>query len=340
MLTVILFIVAFVAFMISALAGGGAGLMLLPILGAMLPVAQVPAALSIGTATSSLARMVTFYRSIRWSICLWFIPASIPSVWLGAWLLTYINPLYIEGIVGLFLVSNLPFLFQRKPTERTLGQLSKPYVMTIGLAAGFVSGLTGAVGLLFNKFYLRIGLSKEEIVATRAANEILIHGFKLVLYTTFGLMNVEVIKVGAVVAVAAILGSLMSKKLLLKISETLFQKVAYGAMVVSGISLLLGASYRLSTANTASIAFIPVSNGVETRLQWRQGFFTIELEFNEGFEYEHSITMADLPKEKQQIAQKLIAGADRFYLEEVFGMGEHSYEVYIIRNGVLQKEEF
>ena len=50
---IIIFIVSFLAFSISAISGGGAGLMLIPILGQLLLVSQVPAALSIGTFTSS-----------------------------------------------------------------------------------------------------------------------------------------------------------------------------------------------------------------------------------------------------------------------------------------------
>jgi uncharacterized protein len=43
---VLVFVSAFVAFGISVLAGGGAGLVLIPLLGFVLPPASVPAALS------------------------------------------------------------------------------------------------------------------------------------------------------------------------------------------------------------------------------------------------------------------------------------------------------
>lgn len=55
----LVFIGAFVAFGISVFAGGGAGLVLIPLLGLVLPPASVPAALSIGMAVSSASRLTS-----------------------------------------------------------------------------------------------------------------------------------------------------------------------------------------------------------------------------------------------------------------------------------------
>ena len=82
-------------------------MILIPVLSRVLPISSVPAALSIGTATNSLSRLVAFRKSIRWDIVRNFVPASIPAVWLGAWLLQYCNPMYLELLMGLFLVSNI-----------------------------------------------------------------------------------------------------------------------------------------------------------------------------------------------------------------------------------------
>jgi uncharacterized membrane protein YfcA len=68
-----------------------------------------------------------------------------------------------------FLIANLPQLFTSKnKTEETGKEYPKSALALIGFSAGFISGITGAVGLLFNRFYLKFGL-KKEIVATRAA---------------------------------------------------------------------------------------------------------------------------------------------------------------------------
>lgn len=97
------------------------------------------------------------------------------------------------------------------------------FLPLIGMAAGFVSGLTGAVGLLFNRFYLHYGMSKEQIIATRAANELLLHIIKPGLYISFGVLSKRTIIIGCIIAVAAIFSSFSTKWLIAKLSETLFR---------------------------------------------------------------------------------------------------------------------
>jgi len=188
---VLLFIATIAAFWISAICGGGASLILVPLLNWLLPTSVVPFSLTIGTFTSSASRIAVFKKHICWKIFLWFVPFSIPAVLLGAWMMKYVNPLYLQLIVGLFLLANIPELFR---TKKQLATEEKPYpkfiLAIVGFFAGFISGITGAIGLLFNRFYLRYGLSKEEIVATRAANEIFLHSIKLIIYLLLGLYSV------------------------------------------------------------------------------------------------------------------------------------------------------
>ena len=336
---VVLFICAVLAFALSAVCGGGASFILIPLLGWLLPGAQVPAALSIGTASSSVSRIVTFYSNIRWKIVVWFVPPAIPAVWLGAWMLTYINPVYLELILGIFLLSNLTLIFKpAKNTESSSSQKPKITLSFIGLSAGFVSGLTGAVGLLFNRFYLRYGLSKEEIVATRAANELLLHLIKLGLYASFGLLTAKVVGFGILIAVAAVLSSVLVKRVLPYFSENLFQKVGYTAMVVSGMAMFLNASANLINQNNMQLSYKQEEEGLETKMQWRQRTFEVDFEFEDGaFEVEYEIKLEDLPVSIQAQVKQLSLEADKVELEEVYGINKHYYEVYVYKNSKLSK---
>jgi hypothetical protein len=236
--------------------------------------------------------------------------------------------------MGLFLVGNLPSLL-RQPTKETSNMGSSILLLVIGFLAGFLSGLTGAVGLLFNRFYLRYGLSKEQIVATRAANEILLHIVKLVLYAFFGLLTGKVIVIGITIAVAGIVSSWVMKRGLRFISDGLFRKVGYAAMVVSGIAMLGQSISAVFVQNNASITWTPIASGVESKLQWQNSNLAIEFEYNEGFEYEQEINLADLPGEKQAYVLDQKDNSDRIVVEEVFGIGSHSYEAYYYSNGRL-----
>ena len=81
---------------------------------------------------------------------------------MGAYLIKYINPNYLQLIVAFFLIANVPQLFKKVKNDETDEKASPKYVLAIiGFLAGFVSGITGAIGLLFNRFYLIFGLKKE-----------------------------------------------------------------------------------------------------------------------------------------------------------------------------------
>ncbi|WP_300664975.1 sulfite exporter TauE/SafE family protein [Fluviicola sp.] len=336
---IILFIVSFLAFSISAICGGGAGLMLIPILGQLVAVSQVPAALSIGTFTSSASRLVVFRKNIRWSIVKYFVPAALPAVWLGAWLLKYVNPVYLEIAMGLFLVSNLTFLF-KKPKELSETEIPATIKLTsIGFLAGFLSGLTGAVGLLFNRFYLRYGLTKEEIVATRAANEIMLHLVKIVLYFLFGLITGKVIYIGIVVAASAIFSTIAMKWILPHLSEVSFKKIGYSAMVLSGFVMLSQSGADLFISKNPTTA--PHLQAYEQKLNWQHANYELEFTYDHGFEFEQVIPITELSREQQDFVKSRMPAADKIVIEAVYGIDNKSFEAYYFQqNKLVDKIDF
>ena len=314
-------------------------MILIPILSRVLPISSVPAALSIGTAANSLSRLVAFRQNIRWDIVRNFVPASIPAVWLGAWLLQYCNPMYLELLMGLFLVSNIAQLFRSSEQHETT-RPSNYRLAFLGFSVGFVSGLAGAVGLLFNRFYLTCGMSKEEIIATRATNEILLHLIKLVLYTLFGLMTYRAVSVGAVVATAAIVAAWSAKWVVGKISVLAFRRIGYSAMVLSGLGMLSSATATIASHNRADIDWLPIDNGYEAKLKWANKGLAFEFVWHEGFEIENVITLADLPADKRAWVEAAVRSADSYVIEEVFSLREHAYELYLEKDGKVEKVDF
>ncbi|MDQ0594209.1 putative membrane protein YfcA [Chryseobacterium ginsenosidimutans] len=338
---ILLFIGTIVAFWISAICGGGASLILIPILNVILPGSVVPFSLTIGTFTSSVSRIAVFKKHIKWKIFFWFVPFSIPAVLLGAWLIKYVNPNYLQLIVAFFLILNLPelFKFKKKETEN-----QKPYprflLMIIGFCAGFVSGITGAIGLLFNRFYLRFGLNKEEIVATRAANEIFLHLIKLIIYISIGLYSKTALWLGLTIAVATIISSYTVKYILPYLSEFLFKKIGYSAMVISGIVLLIGTSEKIIQQDNISFSIMQEDSESVSKVSWRNTDFIFEFAFDDGFEVERPIKPSELPNNLKQKYEALKSQYDKIHLEKVFTLNKKpAYEFYCYKNGALTKFE-
>lgn len=280
------------AFGVSAVSGGGAGLILMPLLGLVLPASQVPGALSIGTAASSAARIVSFRKAIRWDIVRHFAPTALPFAALGAWALSRMNPVYLSLLLGLFLMGNLSLLFRKPPAHAATKPIHPAWLHVLGGAAGFISGFSGAVGLVFNGFYYRIGLRKEEIVATRAANEIMLHLLKIILYAAFGLLSTRAIATGAAVALAAILSSILMRYLLPYLHDHLFRHIGHAAMVAAGFAMVIAAGSQIAHQDGITMHYARASDEISASLSWRQHVFSVAWENGDELELSHRVHMS------------------------------------------------
>jgi uncharacterized membrane protein YfcA len=331
-----LFLISAAAFAISTVSGGGAGLLLLPVLRSALAAPQVPVALSIGSTVSSLARLSVFIRDIDWHLVRAFVPLSIPGACLGVWMLSFVSSTYLEAALGLFLLGNLPLLFRRNDESPAESQ-GAAKVALLGFVAGFISGLTGAVGLLFNRFYLRRGLSRQRVVATRAANEILLHLTKLGLYAVFGLYTLEALHAGLVVGVAATFATLGVKKILPYLSEALFRRIGYAAMVLAGSVMTLRAGAAAADQHGVVLASKRVARGADLSLHGFGGWVIVELRRGELPEVEYRIAFDDLPADRKEMAAPLMQGAERVVVEAVRGWRTLGYELYVHRDGIVTR---
>ncbi|GAN67772.1 sulfite exporter TauE/SafE family protein [Acetobacter orleanensis] len=287
---VALFVVSTAAFALSAVSGGGAGLIVMPLLGLLLSADHVPVALSIGTAVSSLSRIVLFFKAIRWKVVLRFVPLALPSAWGGVLLLKHIQPACLDFFLGLFLIGNLPLMLRRRKADNKLPRSDRlTWLPVIGILAGFISGFTGAVGLLFNGFYHRLGLRKEEIVATRAANDVLLHLVKVALYTFYGLINQTTIIAGLAVAVAALVSSFIMKAWLHHIPDHLFRQVGHGAAAVAGVAMMVLATHQIAVQNHVELHYARTTGQMEVALDWRQHQLSFEVESPTELEIRHSL---------------------------------------------------
>ncbi|WP_412850665.1 sulfite exporter TauE/SafE family protein [Chryseobacterium sp. PMSZPI] len=336
---VLLFAGTILAFWISAICGGGASLILIPILNVLLPTSLVPFSLTVGTLTSSASRIAVFKQHINWKIFLWFVPFSIPAVLLGAFLIKYVNPNYLQMMVAFFLIANLPQLFASKNKKE---ESEKPYpnsvLALIGFSAGFISGITGAVGLLFNRFYLKFGLKKEEIVATRAANEVFLHLIKLIIYISLGLYSNTALWLGIAIAVAAIVSSYTVKYILPHLSENLFKKIGYGAMVISGITLLTSTSGKIIQQDQIVVNNSSTKNKQVYTMSWRDTRVALEYKANKGLEIEKTMKPEDLTGSLKEKYNKLLEHYDDVQVEKVYAIGKRTiHEFYCYKDNVLTK---
>lgn len=310
----------------------------MPLLRVVVPAANVPAALSVGTTASSLSRLVLMRGSVRWDVVRRFVPAALPMAALGAWLLTLFPAVYVELLLACFLLSNLPSLF-RTPV-RAIVPLSPAWLPALGATAGLLSGFTGAVGLVFNGFYRRMGLDPREIVATRAANEVLIHALKLVLYAAFGLLPEPAFVAGAIVAAAALIASFLTRRLLPLLDERLFGMIGRIAMAAAGAAMFTISGSRLADLHRAWIEVASIGAERELRLHFHgKRLLAAELDEDGSFVAERTIPLEALPADVRRHVREVLPRSEILLVEEVWTVGGVSFEIYHkdgAREGVLE----
>ncbi|MEQ8474081.1 MAG: sulfite exporter TauE/SafE family protein [Marinoscillum sp.] len=240
---ILLFVAGAFAFSISALTAGGGALMLVPILNFLIGTTSTAPVLNTGNLFGRPVRLVLYWKHIQWKAVLWYSPFALIGALSAGYFFTQANLTLLQVIVGLFLISTV-FQFQWGKKERSF-PMSFPLLAPLGLIISAIGTLIGAGGPLLNPFYLNLGITKEELIATKTANSFIMGLAQIGSYTYFGLMNMTEWHYAVALGLGIACGNFFGKKLLKKISDKSFRQWAIGFMVLSGAILLLKAIMSL-----------------------------------------------------------------------------------------------
>jgi hypothetical protein len=265
--------VSFFAWIVSTLAGGGSPFILIPFVNLLMGAAAVPPVITIGMFFGNAHRVLLFWRDIDWELTAWYAPGAIVGAVLGAYTFTQIHLDWLQIIIAIFLiVSAFLFELEKSPEPKSVEQLvadanqnlelttkasepitneelvvTKPkfqlqawHIMPAGFLKAYVSGLVGTTGPVLNPFYLRYGLVKEKMIATKATHMTIIHLFKLITYGVFAAISKEQLIAGLAIGLAAIPANLVGKALLNRISPHQFRQIVLAFMAIGGSWMLWG----------------------------------------------------------------------------------------------------
>ncbi len=227
---------AFIVFVLSTLTGGGASLLLMPLVAVVVGVKAVAPVMAISIGMSSTSKVFFFWKYIDWKLFLWLFPSTIIGSILGARMFATLSSDILQILIGVILISTV-FQWNRGDREPRY-KVKAWHFAPMGLVVAFLSGLIGGVGPLMNSAYLNYGMSKEGLLGTRSANAILLHVTKIISYAYFGFITGEVLKYGILIGIVSMIAVYFGKQILSKISELIFRKIVVVSMVVSGLLML------------------------------------------------------------------------------------------------------
>ena len=246
----ILIIAAFITSSISAVLGMGGGIILLGIMAILIPEGYMVIALhGVIQLFSNTTRTYVFRNHLKkdlikeFSIGVFFgatLSAIIILILIQLFQVSSANEIKVEilkPLIGLFIIWYLFFKGPKK--EKKIFSF-----IPVGAISGLSSIFVGATGPLIAPFFLSRNLLKENIIANKAACQMITHITKIPLFIYFFNVNyIDNYTVLLPLILAVFLGTNFGKKLLKFIPEELFKKLFKTALFIIAIKLI--SSYQI-----------------------------------------------------------------------------------------------
>jgi uncharacterized membrane protein YfcA len=181
-------------------------------------------------------RVFLYWRDINWAVTAWYLPGAIIGSILGAFTFTQIKLDWLSILLAICLLASTLTYGREDGKQSFFVRLW--YFIPSGFVTAFLSGLIGSAGPLLNPLYLNYGLAKQQLIATKSVNILVIHVVKIITYWIFGALNHSHLVYGLLIGAAALPGNLLGQMVLNRISEQRFRQLLVSFVVLSGIVLL------------------------------------------------------------------------------------------------------
>ena len=242
---IILIISAFITSSISAVLGMGGGIILLGIMAIIIPNGYMVIALhGIIQLISNTTRTFVFRKHLKMKLIKEFLIGAIIGACLSATIIfllikffevssaSEIKVDFLKPLIGIFIIW---YLFLKGPKKE---KESKSFIKVGGIS-GLASIFVGATGPLIAPFFLNSNLSKENIIANKAACQMITHLTKIPLFIFF--FNVNYIgeyKLLFPLILAVFIGTNFGKRILNMIPEKLFIRLFKTTLFIIALKLI------------------------------------------------------------------------------------------------------
>jgi uncharacterized membrane protein YfcA len=231
-----IFLVAFASWSVNTLTSGGGSLLLLAALTYVIPIQDVVPVISLASLVAGIGRFAMSWRSIAWPVTAWYTPGAVLGAIFGTWLFPRLDPVLLQVLAGCFLVG-AAWQYRRGRPEQIL-TMRLCWFVPVSFVVGAVSAVVGASGVIALPFYMKYGLVKEPMLATRAANSLLLQVAKLSGYAAFGVLRPEILHDGAIAGAATVAAILTMTPLVRRMPPERFRLLAAAMMFVTGSTML------------------------------------------------------------------------------------------------------
>ena len=236
----ILFIIAFFAATVSAIAGFGSALILISASSLIFDIKWSIAMTTFFYFYNTSLKTYHFRSHINWPLVLKLSVLAVPGVFIGAYCLLFMDTSWLTLGLGIMSLSYLCLdVFKRMPRMK----VNDVMLVISGFIYGFISGAVGTGSLIKAMVFKQMNMPKEMFVASMAASALPLNIIKVGIFMSASLVVLGDIPRIIILLLASYLGTLLGKKLLLRVQQEVFDILVRLILLVLSISLIVGVLY-------------------------------------------------------------------------------------------------
>jgi uncharacterized protein len=219
---------------LSAATGMGGGVLLFTVMTFYFPISVIIPIHGVIQFFNNLLTVFFLKGHFKLSLLKPFLLGSLPGILLGAWLLDKIIQTSFPQMIILLLI--LYSLFRPKKLPDL--ELQHKNFIWVGFITGLLGIIAGAIDPVLAPFFVRKDLSKEEIIANKAAMQAWVHFAKIPVFLYLGFDYVPYLAFCLITNLACVLGTRFGISMLKRMSESVFLKVFKVALLATGLRML------------------------------------------------------------------------------------------------------
>ena len=228
-------VIAFLASVLSGVAGFGGAMIFLPFLILTYGVRASVPILTVAVLMGNASRVYFNRRELDLKLVAWFSAGALPSALAGSFVYVNLPAFWIKKGIGLFLIVCVVIRQIHRDFQLKQARVFFP----LGLVTGFLSALMGGVGPVSSPFFLAYGLTKEAFVGTEALCATGMHFVKSIAYYRLNVLKGRELLAGLSFGAVMSAGSYAAKKILERISRRAFLILVEILLVVIGFYLFI-----------------------------------------------------------------------------------------------------
>lgn len=223
---------------VGGVVGFGSSVMLMPVLVVTFDPKQAVPIMAIAALMANLSRIAVWWREVDWTVNAAYCVTAVPAAAIGARVLVGLDARLVEAALGIVLFGMIP---GRRWLARRGFRIGLGGMALVGACIGFLSGLVATTGPINTPFFLAYGLIKGGYIATEAVGAAVISITKAIVFQRFGALPIDTLMRGVLVGSSLMLGSWLSKRIVLAIDPGRFRVLLETMMLGAGLAMIYGA---------------------------------------------------------------------------------------------------